>query len=230
MQNAGQTCISVERVYVEAPIYDEFVDKVTAQGRARCARARRRGPGTVDVGAITFPPQLDIVEHARRRRPRGRARACSPAARRATDGGAFYEPTVLVDVDHSMACMTEETFGPTRADHEGRRRRRGGAAGQRLAVRPGRLGVDEGRRARRGARAPDRGRRGLRQRRPAQLRRARAADGRLEGLGPRLAPRRGRDPQVLPPAVAAGDALRAAARTCSSTRSRRARRSSSGAG
>ena len=47
----------------------------------RCARASRRGPGTVDVGAITFPPQLDIVEPPRRRTPRRPARACSPAAR-----------------------------------------------------------------------------------------------------------------------------------------------------
>ena len=42
MQNAGQTCISTERVYVEAPIYDEFVALVTDKV-ARCARARRAG-------------------------------------------------------------------------------------------------------------------------------------------------------------------------------------------
>ena len=37
----------------------------------------------------------------------------SPAAPAHEGAGRFYEPTVLVDVDHSMACMTEETFGPT---------------------------------------------------------------------------------------------------------------------
>ena len=62
MQNGGQTCISVERVYVEAPVYDEFV----AQGDARRSRELRQGApgraGSVDVGAMTFPPQLDIVE------------------------------------------------------------------------------------------------------------------------------------------------------------------------
>ena len=46
MQNGGQTCISVERVYVEAPVYDEFVAKVTAQGaRAAPGRAGRAGHG-----------------------------------------------------------------------------------------------------------------------------------------------------------------------------------------
>ena len=43
MQNGGQTCMSVERVYVEAPVYDEFVDRLAAQGRRRCARAPRAG-------------------------------------------------------------------------------------------------------------------------------------------------------------------------------------------
>ena len=41
MQNSGQTCISVERVYVEAPVYDEFVDKLT-----RKVAALRQGPPT----------------------------------------------------------------------------------------------------------------------------------------------------------------------------------------
>ncbi len=71
--------------------------------------------------------------------------------------GRFFEPTVLVDVDHSMKCMTEETFGPTlpimkvRDTEEAIRLANDsnyGLAGERL---------DEGHRARRGARAPRRG-------------------------------------------------------------------------
>src|SRR3712207_7911697 len=61
MQNAGQTCISTERVYVEAPVYDEFVAKVTEKDRA-LRQGKSEGPGTVDLGAVTFPPQLDIIE------------------------------------------------------------------------------------------------------------------------------------------------------------------------
>ena len=111
MQNGGQTCISVERVYVEAPVYDEFVDKLTRKVSA-LRQGVSSGPGTVDVGAMTFPPQLDIVSrHVEQARAAG-ARVLTGGASR-EDGGRFYEPTVLVDVDHTMSCMTEETFGPT---------------------------------------------------------------------------------------------------------------------
>jgi len=112
MQNAGQTCISIERVYVEEPVYDEFVAKVSAKVRALRVGKPEGGFGTVEVGAITFPPQLDIIkDHV--------ADAVDKGARVLTGGeqaagpGRFYEPTVLVDVDHSMKIMTEETFGPT---------------------------------------------------------------------------------------------------------------------
>jgi acyl-CoA reductase-like NAD-dependent aldehyde dehydrogenase len=111
MQNAGQTCISIERVYVEEPVYDEFVAKVTDKVR-ELRVGRPEGPGSVEVGAITFPPQLDTIkDHV--------ADAVQKGARvlvggnEAPGGGRFFEPTVLVDVDHSMKCMTEETFGPT---------------------------------------------------------------------------------------------------------------------
>jgi acyl-CoA reductase-like NAD-dependent aldehyde dehydrogenase len=67
MQNAGQTCISTERVYVEEPIYDEFVGLVADK-----VGALRQGtpgaPGSTDLGAVIHPPQSDIVErHVRTR-------------------------------------------------------------------------------------------------------------------------------------------------------------------
>jgi acyl-CoA reductase-like NAD-dependent aldehyde dehydrogenase len=111
MNNAGQVCISVERCYVEAPVYDEFVRKVTDN-----VRGLRQGipiaPGTVDVGAVTFPPQLEIVdEHVRDAVEKG-AKVLT-GGHSAAGPGRFFEPTVLVDVDHSMKVMREETFGPT---------------------------------------------------------------------------------------------------------------------
>jgi acyl-CoA reductase-like NAD-dependent aldehyde dehydrogenase len=111
MQNAGQTCISTERVYVEEPIYDEFVSLVTRKvGELR--QGAPRGPGSVDLGAVTHPPQSDIVEaHVRDAVAKG-ARVIAGGHRSDSDGH-FYEPTVLVDVDHSMQAMREETFGPT---------------------------------------------------------------------------------------------------------------------
>jgi acyl-CoA reductase-like NAD-dependent aldehyde dehydrogenase len=109
MQNGGQTCVSVERLYVEAPIYDRFVDAVSERVRA-LRLGVPAGPASVEVGAITFPPQLDIVSrHVEQAREAG---ARITTGGRARDG-RFFEPTVLADVDHSMAAMTEETFGPT---------------------------------------------------------------------------------------------------------------------
>jgi acyl-CoA reductase-like NAD-dependent aldehyde dehydrogenase len=111
MFNGGQTCISVERVYVEAPVYDEFVAKVTEK-----ARALRQGDGpsgSVDVGSMTFPPQVDIVErHVEDAKAKG-AKVVVGGSRGRHDGGYWFEPTVLVDVDHTMSAMMEETFGPT---------------------------------------------------------------------------------------------------------------------
>jgi acyl-CoA reductase-like NAD-dependent aldehyde dehydrogenase len=112
MQNAGQTCISIERAYVEAPVYEQFVSMVSEKVRALRVGAPH-GPGSVDVGAITFGPQLDIIEsHVSDALEKG-ARVL--AGGKALEGvpGRFYEPTVLVDVDHTMKVMTEETFGPT---------------------------------------------------------------------------------------------------------------------
>ena len=111
MQNGGQTCISVERVYVEAPVYDEFVDKVTRKVAA-LRQGVPAGSGSVDVGAVTAAPQLDIVSrHVEAARAAG-ARVTT-GGRAHTERGRFYEPTVLADVDHEMECMREETFGPT---------------------------------------------------------------------------------------------------------------------
>jgi acyl-CoA reductase-like NAD-dependent aldehyde dehydrogenase len=112
MQNAGQTCISIERAYVEEPVYDEFVAKVSEKVRALRV-GPPDGPGSVEVGAITFPPQMQTIEdHVSDAVDKG-ARVLAGGQSSSQGGGRFYEPTVLVDVDHTMKIMTEETFGPT---------------------------------------------------------------------------------------------------------------------
>jgi acyl-CoA reductase-like NAD-dependent aldehyde dehydrogenase len=111
LQNGGQTCVSVERVYVEAPIYERFVDAVTEKVKA-LRQGPPNGPASVEVGAMTFPPQLDIVRrHVEQAREAGARITTGGHAREGA--GRFYEPTVLADVDHSMTAMREETFGPT---------------------------------------------------------------------------------------------------------------------
>jgi acyl-CoA reductase-like NAD-dependent aldehyde dehydrogenase/choline dehydrogenase-like flavoprotein len=111
MNNSGQVCISVERIYVEEPVHDEFLERLT--GKVQALRQGPPGaPGTVDVGAIIFGPQIDLIEsHVNDAVEKG-ARVITGGSR--GDGpGRFFEPTVLANVDHTMRCMTEETFGPT---------------------------------------------------------------------------------------------------------------------
>lgn len=110
MFNSGQACVSVERVYVEAPVYDQFVGKLTAEV-ARLRQGQDDDRYRFDVGAMATSAQRDIVT-------RHVADAVASGARvttggRATGVGTFFEPTVLADAAQSMTCMREETFGPT---------------------------------------------------------------------------------------------------------------------
>ena len=175
MQNGGQTCISVERVYVEEPVYDEFVKLVTEKiGKLR--QGVPAGPGSVDVGAVTFAPQAEIVD----------AHVEDAVAKGATVavGGHLKEgPRPLLRADAAAGRRPHDAVHdrgdvrPDAAGHEGGGRGRGGAAGERLPVRPPGVGLDQGHRPRRGDRRPDRGGACERQRAPAELLRARAPMG-----------------------------------------------------
>lgn len=107
--NAGQVCMSVERVYVEAPIYDDFVRRVTEK-----VKQLRQGmpEQTVEIGSMTFPPQLDKVERHVSEAVRKGAKVVAGGHRNPALPGLFFEPTVLTDVTHDMAIMRDETFGP----------------------------------------------------------------------------------------------------------------------
>ncbi|MGF2946026.1 aldehyde dehydrogenase family protein [Mycobacterium sp. Lab-001] len=109
--NSGQTCISIERVYVEAAVYDEFVRKLVAKTSTLRQGMDAGHDYSCDIGAMASEQQLEIVS-------RQVQDAISKGAKvliggKARTDGLFYEPTVLVDVDHGMDCMREETFGPT---------------------------------------------------------------------------------------------------------------------
>ena len=113
MFNCGQTCISIERCYVEAPVYDEFVSKVVAKVKA-IRQGRPAGPGSVDVGSLTSAPQVETVErHVRDAEAKGAKILTGGQRGHAGEAGYWFQPTVLVDVTHEMDCMREETFGPT---------------------------------------------------------------------------------------------------------------------
>lgn len=113
--NSGQVCISVERVYVEDAIADEFTRRVvekTTQLRQGSDAAEAASDRRVDVGAMTFPKQVETVEdHLSDAAAKG-AQILTGGQRTPNLPGNFFEPTVLAGVDHSMKVMTEETFGP----------------------------------------------------------------------------------------------------------------------
>jgi acyl-CoA reductase-like NAD-dependent aldehyde dehydrogenase len=110
MSNSGQICQAVERVYVEEPVYEQFVSSVVEKVSV-LRQGVPRAPGEIDVGAMTFPPQIEIVErHVRDAVDKGAQ--VLVGGHRAAGPGRFYEPTVLTGVDHTMEVMRDETFGP----------------------------------------------------------------------------------------------------------------------
>lgn len=108
--NAGQACISVERVYAHEAIHDALVVRVTEITRA-LRQGDPQGDEVVDVGAITFPRQIEVAErHIQDAVAKGAKVACGGGRR--DGGGQFFEPTVLTGCDHTMTVMKEEIFGP----------------------------------------------------------------------------------------------------------------------
>ncbi len=109
----GQMCVAAERLYVFSGIYDRFVAAVVER-----ARALRQGPpaadrgGDFDVGALTMPRQLTIIQRQVDDAVSKGARLLCGGRRNPGYPGQFYEPTVLADCDHRMAVVREETFGP----------------------------------------------------------------------------------------------------------------------
>ncbi|MEO5699174.1 MAG: aldehyde dehydrogenase family protein [Casimicrobiaceae bacterium] len=107
--NTGQSCCSVERIYVHASIYAAFVEAFVTE-----VKAFRIGDPTDEatyIGAITRPAQLDVLEkQVADARKRG-ARLLLGGHMIKRDGN-WFEPTVFADVDHRMALMRDESFGP----------------------------------------------------------------------------------------------------------------------
>lgn len=106
--NAGQVCMSTERVYVVDEVADEFIEKVVS----KTAELRQGSEGEFDVGPIIWPPQLDTIERHVSEALAAGATLRTGGRRNPSEAGLFYEPTVLTDVRQDMAVMREETFGP----------------------------------------------------------------------------------------------------------------------
>jgi acyl-CoA reductase-like NAD-dependent aldehyde dehydrogenase len=109
--HSGQVCIRTERVFVEEAVADKFM-AMCAQETQRLRQGPSNDPQVFDVGAITFPPQMDRARKQIDDAVAHGARVLT-GGKQATDGvGNFFEPTLLGNTTLQMKVMTEETFGP----------------------------------------------------------------------------------------------------------------------
>jgi acyl-CoA reductase-like NAD-dependent aldehyde dehydrogenase len=107
--NSGQVCMSVERVYVQQPVYDEFVRRVVAETE----RLTLGNGADDDSGSMTFPAQVETVRrHVTDALNRGARLLTGDHPSTWRDGQMFLKPMVIVDVTQDMTLMQDETFGP----------------------------------------------------------------------------------------------------------------------
>ncbi len=107
--NAGQSCCAVERIYVVRPLFQRFVDAFVAETR-KYVVGDPESPAT-GIGPLAQPKALEFLKHQVDQAVQQGAKLLT-GGKRAAGRGYFFEPAVLVDVDHSMSLMTEESFGP----------------------------------------------------------------------------------------------------------------------
>ena len=109
--NSGQCCCGIERIYVHESLYDRFVEKSVAW----VSNYKLGNPleEETTLGPMANKRFAKVVrEQIADAVSRGARALVDPKLFPADDGGAYLAPQVLVDVDHSMAFMKEETFGP----------------------------------------------------------------------------------------------------------------------
>jgi acyl-CoA reductase-like NAD-dependent aldehyde dehydrogenase len=110
VHNTGQQCFATERVYVQAEAHDAFVDELIRQASALELNYPDIHHG--DIGPFILGRQADIVDrHLADALARGARLECGGPSE-VLGGGRYMRPTVLTGVNHEMALMTEETFGP----------------------------------------------------------------------------------------------------------------------
>lgn len=106
-RNAGQTCVCSNRVYVHESIYEGFIEKLTEQ-----VRTLKVGNGLdegVDIGPLI---NQDAVDKVMSQIDDALNKGAKLEAGGKSKGGFFIEPTIISNIDDSMLCMKDETFGP----------------------------------------------------------------------------------------------------------------------
>jgi acyl-CoA reductase-like NAD-dependent aldehyde dehydrogenase len=107
--NAGQSCCAVERIYVARPLLRRFVDAFVAE--VRNYTIGDPGDPATSIGPLAQLKALDVLKHQVDQAVERGAKLLT-GGKRAPGRGYFFEPAVLVDVDHRMDLMKEESFGP----------------------------------------------------------------------------------------------------------------------
>lgn len=108
--NAGQSCLSIERIYVEEPAYGPFVEMLAA--KAREVRLAAPNPTDGEIGPIIAAKQIAVIaDHLAEAFAAG-AKALTGGEVEVVGGGSYVRPTVMTGADHAMKIMREETFGP----------------------------------------------------------------------------------------------------------------------
>ena len=110
MENSGQLCCSIERVYAGREIFPTFVDRVVA--RTKALTLNTEGLQSGELGPVIFRKQAAILQAQLDDALAKGARVLTGGKLIEKDGGLWCEPTVLVDVTQDMEIMQAETFGP----------------------------------------------------------------------------------------------------------------------
>lgn len=109
--NAGQSCLSIERIYVQASVFDSFVEKLVAKTNAVTLAYPSIDNGK--IGPIISDKQVTIInDHLQDAIDKGAQILTGTKKCEDYGGGIYCRPTVLVNVNHEMKVMNEETFGP----------------------------------------------------------------------------------------------------------------------
>ncbi len=107
--NNGQSCCAVERIYVHENVYDQYVDEFIKE-----VKGFKLGSPTEEgtyIGPLTRKAQLDFIETQVKDAVTKGAKIVA-GGKRIAKKGYFFEPTVLINVNHEMSVMREESFGP----------------------------------------------------------------------------------------------------------------------
>ena len=108
--NTGHFCCGIERIYVEAPVYNAFVAEVTKITKS--LRQGQRHGANEDLGSVFCSQQLGIIEDHVNKAVADGAKVLTGGKRQAGSNGLHYEATVIVDLDEQTDLMQKETFGP----------------------------------------------------------------------------------------------------------------------